>query len=211
MNLEHDQEEYLINELAQKASVTVRTIRYYTDQGLLPPPDTRGKYATYNGGHLLRLELIRQMKEAYLPLREIREIIQTLSDEEVQKRLGEGQPNIQASRPPRIAEAKSSALDYIAQVRGRQAELRAPEKDGTDILPDRPLAPKPPSQSPGVPMGKIVILEDDLPGETWRHIEIAPGIELHLREPVEPDLLAVLESMIKDIQIAVKKRRGGIK
>jgi hypothetical protein len=60
-------------------------------------------------------------------------------------------------------------------------------------------------------MGKIVILEDDLPGETWRHIEIAPGIELHLREPVDPDLLAVLESMIKDIQIAVKKRRGGSK
>jgi DNA-binding transcriptional MerR regulator len=87
MNFEHDQEEYLINELAQRAGVTVRTIRYYTDQGLLPTPDTRGKYATYNRGHLLRLELIRQMKEAYLPLREIREIIQTLSDEEMRQRL----------------------------------------------------------------------------------------------------------------------------
>ena len=208
MNLKQDQEEFLINELAQRAGVTVRTIRYYTDQGLLPPPDTRGKYATYNRGHLLRLELIRQMKEAYLPLREIRQVINMLSDDEVEQRLksaGETPP----PNPRQIADSKSSALSYIARVRGLQDELRPPD-ELSSILPSRPPAATPPAPRP-TQMGKIVILEDDLPGETWRHIEIAPGIELHLREPLDPDLLAVLESIIKDIQLAVKKRRGGIK
>lgn len=199
-------EEYLINELAQKAGVTVRTIRYYTDEGLLPPPDVSGKYAVYNRSHLLRLELIRQMKEAYLPLREIRQVVNMLSDAEVEQRLQSAaempQPN-----PRQISDSKSSALDYIARVRGRQDELRPPEE------PDRILPSLPPTNPPAphLQMGRITPLDDRLPGERWRHIEIAPGIELHLREPIDPDLLSVLESIIKEIQFAVKKRRGGIK
>ena len=35
-------EEYLIGELAKKADVSVRTIRYYISEGLLPSPQSRG-------------------------------------------------------------------------------------------------------------------------------------------------------------------------
>jgi DNA-binding transcriptional MerR regulator len=202
-----EREEYLINELAQRAGVTVRTIRYYTQEGLLPEPDTSGKYATYGRGHLLRLELIKQMKDAYLPLREIRQVLAELSDSEVEGRLQEIAQQPLPGKPPQIAESKSSALDYIARVRGRQAELRAPEKDS--ILPDVP-APKPPSQHPAPPVGRVIVLEDDLPGEAWRRIEIAPGIELNLREPVERALEDVIEQFIKEIQKKRRKsQRGG--
>jgi DNA-binding transcriptional MerR regulator len=200
------QEEYLINELANLAGVTVRTIRYYTDEGLLPPPDTRGKYAYYNLSHLLRLELIRRMKEAYLPLREIRQAIQAMSDDEVQQQVQVTEKkSIQAPPLHRVSEAKSDALDYIARVRSRQADLRLPDKNNEIVLPGQPQADKAPPK-----MGKIIVLDNDLPGESWRRIEIAPGIELNLREPVEPGLETIIEDIIKDIKQKIRKsRRGG--
>ena len=51
-----------IQELAERARVTTRTIRYYTEQGLLPAPE-RGRPARYTEEHLQRLELIRRLKE----------------------------------------------------------------------------------------------------------------------------------------------------
>jgi DNA-binding transcriptional MerR regulator len=68
-------EELLIHELAEKAGVSVRTIRYYIEEGLLPPPTYEGKYSFYSTAYLDRLELIRRLKDSYLPLREIREIM----------------------------------------------------------------------------------------------------------------------------------------
>ncbi len=69
------EKKFLINELAKRAKTTVRTIRYYTSEGLLPQPETDGKYAYYDENHLRRLELILRLKEAFLPLKEIRQIM----------------------------------------------------------------------------------------------------------------------------------------
>ena len=51
-----------INELANQANVTVRTIRYYVEQELLPPP-APGYPAEYSEDHLRRLALIRRLKD----------------------------------------------------------------------------------------------------------------------------------------------------
>lgn len=64
---------FLIAELAKLAGTTVRTIRYYTDKGLLHQPQLQGKYAYYTRQHLDRLKLIRRMNDACLPLREMRQ------------------------------------------------------------------------------------------------------------------------------------------
>jgi DNA-binding transcriptional MerR regulator len=89
------QEGLLIGELARLAGVTPRTIRYYTSEGLLPAPTTRGKYARYSGEHLRLLRLIAGLKEEYLPLSAIRERLATMSAAEAGRlgeRPGEGQP-----------------------------------------------------------------------------------------------------------------------
>lgn len=83
------QERMLIGELARLAGVTPRTIRYYTSEGLLPAPTTRGKYAHYDGEHLRRLRLIARLKEDYLPLSAIRERLATMSAAEGERLLGE--------------------------------------------------------------------------------------------------------------------------
>jgi len=108
---------YTIGELAEAAGVTPRTIRYYTAEGLLPPPDTRGRYARYGADHLLRLHLIARLKEAYLPLGEIKARLAQLTAEQV------GQLLVEHSQP--LAPA-ASAADYLAQVLAKQSSSAAP-------------------------------------------------------------------------------------
>jgi DNA-binding transcriptional MerR regulator len=65
-----------IDELAQRAGVPSRTIRYYTQQELLPPPNLRGRVGFYDDAHLERLRLIKELQEKrYLPLNVIRSVL----------------------------------------------------------------------------------------------------------------------------------------
>ena len=74
---------YTIGELARAADVTKRTIRYYVAQGLLPPPYGSGRAATYSSEHLYRLELIKLLKQEFLPLSEIKTLLDGLDDRAV--------------------------------------------------------------------------------------------------------------------------------
>ncbi len=65
--------EFSIGELARRAGVTRRTIRYYVEMGLLPPPGGAGRAARYTADHLSRLEQIRALQAQRLSLEEIRE------------------------------------------------------------------------------------------------------------------------------------------
>jgi DNA-binding transcriptional MerR regulator len=58
-----------IGELARRTGLSTRTIRFYSDEGLLPPADrTAGGYRLYDGESLARLELLRTLRELGLGL-----------------------------------------------------------------------------------------------------------------------------------------------
>ncbi|MER3438078.1 MAG: hypothetical protein C4346_11115, partial [Chloroflexota bacterium] len=76
---------YSLAELAEEAGVSVRTVRYYIAEGLLPPAHIAGARSSYTQAHLDRLRLIGQLKAAYLPLKEIRRRLAGLDDEEVHR------------------------------------------------------------------------------------------------------------------------------
>jgi DNA-binding transcriptional MerR regulator len=56
-------DELTIDELAARTGMTVRTVRYYASEGLLPPPIRRGRIAYYGQPHRLRLDLVRALQE----------------------------------------------------------------------------------------------------------------------------------------------------
>lgn len=65
-----------IDDLALRAGVPTRTIRYYTQQGLLPSPQLRGRVGYYDDRHLDRLRLIKELQEKrFLPLSVIKSVI----------------------------------------------------------------------------------------------------------------------------------------
>jgi DNA-binding transcriptional MerR regulator len=58
-----------IGELARRTGLTTRTIRFYSDEGLLPPATrTDAGYRLYDGASLARLELLRTLRELGLGL-----------------------------------------------------------------------------------------------------------------------------------------------
>lgn len=52
-----------VDELAARADVSVRTVRFYAGKGLLPPPHLEGRLGRYGSVHLARLELIRELQQ----------------------------------------------------------------------------------------------------------------------------------------------------
>jgi DNA-binding transcriptional MerR regulator len=63
--------EWKLDELADEAGVSPRTIRYYVQRGLLPAPTFRGRDTAYGEEHLARLRAIKRLQERFLPLDEI--------------------------------------------------------------------------------------------------------------------------------------------
>lgn len=74
---------FSLEELSTLAHITPRTVRYYITERLLPPPCTMGRRATYGQEHLDRLRAINVLKEMYLPLREIRKRLDTLTPQQM--------------------------------------------------------------------------------------------------------------------------------
>ncbi|MFJ8593490.1 MerR family transcriptional regulator [Streptomyces sp. NPDC093598] len=73
-----------IGELAERAGATVKTVRFYSDQGLLPEAArSSGGHRRYGPQALERLRLIRSLRTLDLPLPEIRRV---LEDEEADGR-----------------------------------------------------------------------------------------------------------------------------
>ena len=65
-----------IDELSERTGVPTRTIRYYTQQRLLPSPTLRGRVGHYDERHVERLRLIKELQEKrYLPLSVIRSVV----------------------------------------------------------------------------------------------------------------------------------------
>lgn len=175
-----DEEGMLISELARQANVSVRTIRFYISEGLLPAPQARGRFASYDEDALLRLQAIRLLKEAFLPLREIRERLSGLTSVEVRQLLAD------LEKPPMARQALlSPAVDYIDQLMARKDAPRSMEAVRENSNPVRPRRPAPsgPQAEPQ--------------SESWRHYRIAPGIVVMASDPLDGDSQKKLEELLR--------------
>ncbi len=74
---------YKLDELATRAGVSPRTVRYYVQRGLLPAPAFRGPDTAYDEGHLVRLRAIRALQDAYWPLDAIASVLAARSLDEI--------------------------------------------------------------------------------------------------------------------------------
>jgi len=72
---------WTVDELAALVGSTVRTIRYYSTLGILPPPERRGRMAYYDDRHRARLELVQTMQEQGLSLSAIEQHLSRLHDD----------------------------------------------------------------------------------------------------------------------------------
>jgi DNA-binding transcriptional MerR regulator len=146
-----------INALATATDTSVRTLRYWVAEGILPPPTGRGLAATYGPGHRDRVTLIRRLQDAHQPLAAIRSQLEALDDAGVAAAL---------AAPPLTATTPATALDYVQQVLGTTTKRQGPS------VPDASLA---------LPAEPPVVLAKR---STWERIALHPDIELHVRRPL---------------------------
>ncbi|MFH9726631.1 MerR family transcriptional regulator [Streptomyces sp. NPDC017254] len=70
---------YTVDELAARAGVTVRTVRFYGTRGLLPPPVIGARRVGHYGpGHLSRLALIEELRRQGMTLAAIERYLEQL-------------------------------------------------------------------------------------------------------------------------------------
>jgi DNA-binding transcriptional MerR regulator len=187
-----------LGELTDAADVSVRTVRYYIAEGLLPPPEGAGPTSAYTTGHLDRLRLIQRLKEAYLPLKEIRRRLAGLDDTEVREILAAGEePLVEASwLEPAGDRSLAAARDYLAlmETRGRYRTEPMALPTPAALEPEPPVQPGASSPAPATrllsrvpaervaPQGFAAQEEALLPEEhvqgLWRRIPLGDEAEL---------------------------------
>jgi DNA-binding transcriptional MerR regulator len=75
---------YSIDDLTRETGFNARTIRYYISEGMLTPAHGRGPSATYDKDHLLRLRLIKELKDDFKPLDAIKSRLKELSTDDLE-------------------------------------------------------------------------------------------------------------------------------
>ncbi|WP_240138098.1 MerR family transcriptional regulator [Streptomyces sp. MUM 178J] len=83
-----------MEELAKEAGITVRTLRFYRERGLIPPPRRQGRIAWYDEHHLARLRTIAALLERGHTLNGIADLAAAFeSGRDVGEVLGLGEPS----------------------------------------------------------------------------------------------------------------------
>jgi DNA-binding transcriptional MerR regulator len=138
-------------ELADRAGVSIRTVRYYIQQGLLQEPEARGPGAHYTEEHLDRLLLIKRLQKEHLPLAEIRKAIQSGAAEAaiprsardyVRSVLGKASAPMQVSSPPMMQQPEEpvrSQWERITLAPDIELHLRRPLSRGVNKKVERLL------------------------------------------------------------------------
>ena len=65
-----------IGQVAERIGLSLRTVRYYEEMGLLPPAQrSEGGFRLYTDEHVDRLQLIKGMKPLGFSVQEMRELL----------------------------------------------------------------------------------------------------------------------------------------
>src|SRR3954470_19644252 len=106
---------YSIGELARRTGLAVRTIRFYSDSGVVPPTDrSPAGYRLYDLDALARLDLVRTLRDLGVDLATIQRVLER---------------EVSVSE---VATAHAEAVDVqIRALRLRRAVLRAVAKRGS--------------------------------------------------------------------------------
>ncbi len=128
--------EYRMEELARLAGITVRTLRFYRERKLLPPPRREGRIAWYDDHHLARLRTIAALLERGHTLNGIAELAEAFDHgRDVADLLGVGAPT--EEEPVRLTPEELAARfegDVTPENLAAAMELGYIGTDGDEIV-----------------------------------------------------------------------------
>ena len=141
-----------------------RTVRFYLGEGLIEPSEERqGSASVYGYRHLLQLLVVKKLQAEHLAIKKIRELVTGLNDSELESLLSEGHSGPLSRGDP---------MNYLQSLLVNPAPRSEVHFDAQIM---RSIAP---------PMMSGMADPLFLPDVTtqWERIEIADGLELHVRD-----------------------------
>lgn len=137
-----DEQMHQIGRVADRVGLSLRTVRYYGEVGLVEPSGrTEGGFRLYTDEDIARLELIKQMKPLEFSLDELRDLLQVRDrlardelDEEARRELTErlaGYVDIARQRCEGLREqlaAVESVTDRLQRETRAQRRRRSPSR-----------------------------------------------------------------------------------
>ena len=128
-------EELTIQDLCDQTGLPRRTIHFYIQQGILPPPQGSGLGARYLPDHLLKLKLIPILRKQGLRLDDIRQKFQSASSSELSDSLSHFQSRVSEPRPilPALNLPQQNTQIYTAYTLPRGMILMVPENASNDV------------------------------------------------------------------------------
>jgi DNA-binding transcriptional MerR regulator len=171
-----------LNALCLEAGVTPRTVYYYTQQGLLPPPGS-GRGVRYSETHRLRLAWIRHRQKSHLPLAAIRMELERLRDREIAELLASEPgstdgPAAMAREAGKFAVRQSdSAFDYTNDLLGlpRSLFVQPTSAPGKQSDPFSSPTPEPATAPPRSGFERSI----------WERHRFGDDVEVHIRRPLD--------------------------
>ncbi|MDX2469565.1 MAG: MerR family transcriptional regulator [SAR324 cluster bacterium] len=113
-----------IGKLAKSLGITTRTIRYYEEIGLMPPPERQdGGGRIYNSEEVLRLKFILKLKELGLSLDEGKELAEIYETESQPVKLMPRLLEMLDGHILKIDEKLSSIMDLRKEVTQYRAKI----------------------------------------------------------------------------------------
>jgi DNA-binding transcriptional MerR regulator len=107
-----------IGEVAERVGLSLRTVRYYEEMGLLTPEDrTEGGFRLYTEDHVERLSLIMQMKPLGFTVQEMRELL----DARDVLAGPDGDDEVRAAATERLRGFAAAAAGRVEDLRGQLA------------------------------------------------------------------------------------------
>jgi DNA-binding transcriptional MerR regulator len=117
-----DQPMMQIGELAERAEMSLRTIRHYDEVGLLAPTGrTEGGFRLYTEADFQRLMVIRRMKPLGFTLDEMAELLRVVADLAAGAE-GQAEGGAEGSAAP-VADTRARLAAFIEQTVERRARL----------------------------------------------------------------------------------------
>jgi DNA-binding transcriptional MerR regulator len=187
---------FTVREIARHAEVSLRTIRHYIAERVLPAPEFRSSKTRYDRAFLVRLRAAMVLRRRGLHVSGVREQLAATSPEEMIRLAGYDLPAGESARmatAPRVAAVLGATTPSAATLHGSAAGIRA-EPGAVGPAGDTAVS----GQTPHLPPGFLGPYRAGAmpPHERWDFFEVCPGVKLLVRSEADPEAWRVANEIV---------------
>jgi DNA-binding transcriptional MerR regulator len=190
---------YNMTELEKISGVPRRTIHFYSQEGIIPPPFGTGGAAKYGEAHLLRLKLIKALKKSHLKLSGIKEALDAMDLDEMRNLLlksGES-PSWENISLENWISSEDTGFSYSAMDRMKD-DLNS-EKDLFSIK--QVSSQMRTSEPESVDRNYLRSLKRKTDTKTqWERYEVGDGVEISMRSDVDRRTKNMIMRLIEELK-----------